>query len=210
MKNYKIFTLLALLASSACTTTGKNQDSHQTSIDLAKSQWESCSHYPSVELVEITPEGKLLVRDLHYSSPPIDFLRCIARVSYQQVLSGTRPAKSLVRDAYFVDAKPDREYLYKPSGHYPEQIDVFSPEHEVYFFFVIEVPNNAPVQVSFEWRTPLGKSIRTNPRKIKESGAAARKWSIEQLGQTNKALGNWSVRLFIDEFEAGEYFFKVE
>jgi hypothetical protein len=202
-------TFLLLLTAAGCAVMDQDMDRHQTPENLAKEQWDACSHYPSVELVTITAGGNLLVRDLHYSSPPVDYLRCIARVGYQQLLSGQRAAKSLVRDAYFVDAKPDREYLYKPSGHFPAQANKFSPEQDVYFFFVIEVPSNAIVRVSFEWSTPLGEKTRTAPRKILTSGAAARKWSFEQLDQTNRSKGRWSVRLFIDEFEAGVYFFNV-
>lgn len=209
MKYIFIITLHLLLVTAGCATSGNNQDKYEAPENLAKRQWQECSHYPSVELVEITTQGKLLVRDLHYSSPPVDFLRCIARVAYGQVLSGKRDAQSLIRDAYFVDAKPDREYLFKPSGHFPEQINVFSSEQAVYFFFVIEAPSDTPVRVSVEWSKPSGERIHTLPGKVMTSSAAARKWSFEQLNRTNKVKGRWSVRLFIDEFDAGEYFFDV-
>ncbi len=206
MRYSYLLLFLVLGITTGCVGISKNFEAPEK---LAKRQWQACSHYPTVEFVEVTGEGQLLVRDLHYSSPPVDFQRCLAEVAFKQVLSGKRDAKSLVREAYFVDTKPDREYLYKPSGHFPEEISLFSPDQPVYFFFVIDAPSNRQVRVSFEWGTPEGETIRTRPIEIPNKGAAARKWKFEQFIRPNIAKGRWSVRLFIEENEAGEYFFDI-
>lgn len=91
------FILLLLLA--GCVGPGNNQAGFDTAENLAKKQWQACSYFPSVGLVEITTKGRVMVRDLHYSSPPIDYQRCLARIVYHQVLSGKRNARSLIRDA---------------------------------------------------------------------------------------------------------------
>ena len=150
--------LTAISVLSGCAGTGKERV-RLTEIELANRQWQLCSHFPTVELVDITAEGKLLVRDTSYSSPPIDFLRCTARVAYGQLQTGDRDAKTLIRDAYFTNAKPERSYLYKPSGHFPIKIVQFKSRQPVYFFFVVEVPSNAPARVSFEWTSPSGEKI---------------------------------------------------
>jgi len=202
------FFLLPLLA--GCVGPGSNQVKFESAESLAKKQWQACSYFPSVELVEITAQGEVMVRDLHYSSPPIDFQRCLARLAYRQVMSGKRNAQSLIRDAYFTDSKPVREYLFKPSGHFPVAVDRFSPNQSVYFFFVMDAPSVVPVRISFDWSSPSGKSFRTPPRPIRIKGAAARRWSFEKFNLPSDATGRWSARLFIENIDAGEYFFTVE
>lgn len=201
--------LLIVLVVSGCAATSMQSKTYHAAEDLAQQQWQSCSHYPSVELVEITAQGNLLVRDRHYSSPPVLYQRCIAGVAYQQVLSGQRNAKSLIRDAYFIDTEPDRDYLYKPSGHFPDVIRDFSAGQAVYFFFVMDAPNTATVSVSFDWKSPSGLIIRTGPRKIQSPRAAARKWTHERFIAADATRGLWSVRLYIDSFDAGEYYFTI-
>lgn len=201
--------IVLILFLTGCAGTGSKVNSYQTPESLAKMQWQACSHFPSVELVEITLHGKVLVRDSSYSSPPVDFDRCLASVAYQQVLDGDRNARSLVRDAYFIDARPERAYLYKPSGHFPEAVDQFTADQFVYFFFALDAPSAIPVYISSEWTSPSGEIIRKDPKSIVSKGAAARRWAVEQLNLPGKTKGRWSVKLLIENRDAGEYYFTV-
>lgn len=203
-----IFLLFLCLA--GCAGTGSKQVRYDKPKQLAQKQWQNCSHFPTVQLVDITDAGKVMVRDLSYSSPPVAFQRCLASVAYRQVLAGKRDAQSLVRDAYFIDTRPRRAYLFKPSGHYPPEVDQFSPDQFVYFFFTFEAPNTTPAHVSSVWTSPSGEIIRKEPRQILSKGAAARRWAVEQLIKTDKTRGRWSVNLFIENRAAGEYFFSVK
>ena len=180
-----------------------------TPENLAKLQWEACSDAPSVELVEITPAGEIIIKVADYSSPPADYLRCLATVAYQQVVDGKRNAQSLIRDIFFIDTRPTRSYLYKPSGHYPEAVELFASDQHAYLFVVISAPYAYPVNVSSVWTSPTGEVYRKEPRKLRSKGSNHRRWFVEQLVESDKSLGQWSVKLLIEGRDAGDYSFEV-
>ncbi len=77
---YSLFALA--LATVACVSVPLLGDP----IELAQEQWDQCNRFPDVELVEITAQGQLLVRNKHTGFPPVTYLRCIQAVKYKQIL----------------------------------------------------------------------------------------------------------------------------
>lgn len=121
---------------------------------LAHEQWESCSDFPSVELVEISDDGNILVRDKQYSAPPFAFRRCLMSKAYDQVFEGRRHARDMIVTAHFTDEVPEG-FTSEMIGPFPSKKDSFRSDEDVRFYLVMK-GSDRPLNFTFEWTGPGG------------------------------------------------------
>lgn len=175
---------------------------------LAQEQWDSCSHFPSVELVEITSSGQLIVREKHASQPPNAYLRCISAVASKQALIGRREARDVVRHAYFTKNPPARESLSDVGGPLPVATKQFEPGQDITFFYGLE-GLDVEVKVTLVWNSPQGAFWRTTEFIGPTDPSYEWTFSTDQIQLPEGLPGLWSVRMLIQGQYAGEYQFQV-
>lgn len=205
-----ILTVIIIGALSSCTTAPPVIDSTPVNDprSLSREQWDSCSHFPSVELVEITSSGQLIVREKHGSQPPNDYLRCVNAVANKQVLSGRRDARDVVRYAYFTKNRPAGGSLSDIGESLPVSVKQFEPNQIVTFFYGLE-GLDVQVEITLVWNSPQGAPWRTT-QFIGPTGSSYQwTWRTDQIKLPEDRPGLWSVRMFIQGFPAGEYQFQV-
>lgn len=197
---------------SSCMTT---QPTNSTALPsdpkfLAQEQWDQCSHFPSVQLVEISNAGQLIIREKSGSSPPPDYLRCVNSAALRQFISNRRDASGIIRHAYFTNARPERDGLTSAAGQIPVSIKQFEPRSNVTFFYGIEALENE-VELTIVWNAPpSSKWQRAINHTIGPAGSGYEwSWGTDRIELPNDRPGLWSVRLFIQGRDAGEYQFQA-
>ncbi len=205
-----ILTAIILGALSSCATAPPANDptSANDPRNLAQEQWDSCSHFPSVTLVEITSSGQLIVRESSQSSPPNKYLRCVSAVAYKQVLSGRRNASDVVRHAIFITNLPARGTLSDVGGSMPASVKQFDPDQDVTFFYGLE-GLDVRVKVTLVWNAPQGMYRRTTKFVGPTGPIHEWTWATDRIELPDGRPGLWSVQMFIQGFPAGEYQFQV-
>lgn len=175
---------------------------------LAQEQWDSCSHFSSVELVEITASGQLLVRDKVTSSPPTRYFRCISAVAYKQVLARRRDATDVVRYAFFTEKSPPRGPLSEIGELLPSSVKQFDAGQDVTFFYGLEALDSR-LEVTLVWYAPQGAYWRTTQFIGPTRPRFQWSWRTNQIELPQDRPGVWSVRMFVEGRPAGEYQFQV-
>ncbi len=202
--------VLAVGALSACTMPTTESAKPQT-VDpriLAQEQWNACSHFPSVKLVEITDAGKLVVRETAASQPPNAYLRCVSHAALKQVLDGRRDGRDIVRRAYFTDAPSVDGPLSSIAGPLPRTVIEFEPGSDVTFFYDLEGLDRA-IQVGLEWHGPGTLFWRTHQMAGPTGATYQGTFSTHRITLPRNQPGLWSVRLSIEGQSAGTYEFRV-
>lgn len=193
-----------LAAASSCATAPPEISPAQ----LAQEQWQSCSNFPSVELINITSSGKILVREKHASTPPEEYLRCVTAVKYKQVLSEQLDARNIVETAYLTDTPPDRHSLTHGAPHLPVRAERFSTGEYAYFFYWLEHLDQR-LEVIVEWHGPEGvyqrNTMHIGPTRLAYRGT----WSTDSILLPLGREGQWHVQMFVGGFFAGQYEFLV-
>jgi hypothetical protein len=195
---------------SSCATTLPVDDTTQVNDPriLAQEQWSRCAHFPSVELVEITTSGQLLVRDKITSNPPTRYFRCISAVAYEQVIAGRRDASDVVRYAFFTEKPPPRGPLSEIGELLPSSVKQFDAGQDVTFFYGLEGLNSRR-EVAVVWLAPQGVYRRTTQFIGPTRPRFQWSWRTDQIELPEDRSGIWSVRMFIEGRPAGEYQFQV-
>lgn len=199
-------------ALSSCATT---QSTYSTALRsdpkiLAQEQWDRCSHFPSVQLVNISNSGQLIIREKSGSSPPPNYLQCVNTVALKQFISNRRDASGIIRHAFFTDAPPHRDDLTATAGQIPAYIQQFEPGSNVTFFYGIEALEEE-VELTIIWNAPPRKHWQ---RTINHSiGPADSRyewyWGTDQIELPKDRPGLWSVKFLIQGQDAGEYQFQA-
>lgn len=206
-----ILSTLILGALSSCATAPPVNDATPANDprSLAQEQWDNCSHFPSVELVEITSAGQLIVRDKQHSFPRLAYSRCVISVAAKQVFDGRRDPRDIVRYAYFTNKPPPRGSISVIAGQLPVWANQFDPEQGVTFFYAL-MGLNERVKVTLVWHTPQGGVYSSTTQFVGPTGPNARwTWRTKRIALPKGRPGSWSVQMFIQGLPAGEYQFQV-
>ena len=173
---------------------------------LGQEQWDACSGYPSVELMQITPDGQVLVRDKHQFGPPLKFQRCMAKVAFQQVVDGRRSPKHLLRRAYFSDRPVTAKNGFVTGGYGPARRtdSTFGPDEEVYFILVMETMLQR-MEFTFTLSDEQGKLIsylrRVGPNRENSVGM----YITQKLDLPPDEYGRFTVFVDVDGRDVGQF-----
>ncbi|MBT4906281.1 MAG: hypothetical protein HOK98_00845 [Rhodospirillaceae bacterium] len=174
---------------------------------LAEVQWAECSgQFDSVELVEISDDGKIYYREKHASTPTTAYQRCLARVAHAQVFAGERPAIDIVRRAHFSSGRPATGTLSELNRDTPPRVERYASSSLARFHYSIEATDR-PVSVKLEWFDNLG--VRAVQRRLvgptPDRFLGSYRTHSLLLGEGIGAGQFIGVRLIIGERIAGEY-----
>jgi hypothetical protein len=175
---------------------------------LAQEQWDKCSDVPSVQFVEITDAGQLIVREENASQPVYEYSHCVDAVAYKQIIDGRRDARDVVRHAYFTKVSSVRGPLSDIGGSLPESATQFENDQDVTFFYAVEGPS-VWIDIQLDWLSPQGAFRRTLETLKPVGPTYGWTWSANRIKLPADRMGVWTVQMFIENHLAGEYEFRV-
>lgn len=207
MRLFLALVAFVIIGVSGCASPPPSEVSAIVRRNLGQEQWDACSHFPSVELVEISDDGTLFVREKNMSGLPVEYQRCVSAVEYSQFKRGDREPFELIKAGYFTAESPSGVVYSGGLGKFPRTGVEFDLRSRLRFLYIMRF-TGARFDTRVEWYSPTGQRVWKETRENNHRGKTVHSsyYYFSTLPQGSiRERGEWRVKLFLDDVSAGNY-----